>query len=89
MNPERDIQRPRMLANVRRLFERREAHASHRRGNPEAKLQSGICGADRTVHMRAGSFHDGRERPPPGTAGIPLGVVSLRYANTRKSVLDV
>src|SRR6266478_2180439 len=29
MNPKRNIQRPRMLANVGRLPERREAHASH------------------------------------------------------------
>lgn len=40
MNPKRDIQRPRILANVRRLPERREAHASSSWDNPEAKPQS-------------------------------------------------
>ncbi len=37
MNSKRDIQRPRMLANVRRLPECREAYASHGWGNPVAK----------------------------------------------------
>ena len=35
-----DIQRQRMLANVQRLVERREAHASHSWGKPEAKPRS-------------------------------------------------
>ncbi len=40
MNPKRDTQRSRILANDRRLLELREAHVSHSWGNPEAKLQS-------------------------------------------------
>ncbi len=40
MNSEGNIQRPRMLANVPRLLERREAHATHSCGHPEAKPQS-------------------------------------------------
>lgn len=53
-----DVQRPRMLANVRRLPERREAHASHSWGDPEAKLESG-------ANVRSGAavtFDVGREQ---------------------------
>jgi len=46
-----------MLANVRRLAERREAHASHSWGNPEAKPRSRA-----TVRSRAaGMTLDGGE----------------------------
>jgi hypothetical protein len=57
MNLKSDIQRPRMLANVRRLPKRREAQASHSWDNPEAKPQSRA-----TVRSRAaGLTLDGGE----------------------------
>ena len=40
MNPKRDIQRPRIPANVRGLFERRGNHAPRSWDNPESKPQS-------------------------------------------------
>ncbi len=46
-----------MIANVRRLVERREAHASHGWGNPEAKLRSRATVRSRT----AGVTLDGGE----------------------------
>jgi hypothetical protein len=62
-----------MLANVRRLLERREAHTSHSWGNPEAKTRSRATVGSRVAGFtldgeenEGGPTHDA-ERPKVGT----------------------
>ena len=61
-----------MIANVRRLAERREAHASRSCGHPEAKRQSRA-----TVRSRAaGVTLDGGESE--GNRALPADAVTFR-----------
>jgi hypothetical protein len=71
-----------MLANVRRLVERREAHASHSWDNPEAKLQSRA-----TVRSgAAGVTLDGAESGGnPALSADPVAFC-MRYARAPGSV---
>ena len=51
-----------MLANVRRLPERREAHASHSWGNPEAKPRSRATVRSRVAVMTLDGGESGGNR---------------------------
>ena len=64
MNPKRDIQRPQMLAIVRRLVEQRETHASHSWWNPEAKPQSGATVRSRMTVIPL-DWDESRGNPAP------------------------